>query len=736
MIAPAAILLRPVLPIALVVALVVTAAAFAWHTYRFCALGVRQRVGLWSFRMAAMLIISWLLMQAERREESYKIEQPVLALAVDVSASMTEKLAQAKERRSERAMDFLQDRKLARLADDYRLARYEIGLDLEESTGEMDDIVFNAPRSHIASGINEILDKLRAENLAGIILLSDGLDHSGEALAPQAQSIPIFMPELEEPIELEAAPIPDCWVAEISYPKMMVVNWKASVDVLVRRDGTGKSVFPIHFRQGSRILRTSMIQLEDEEQFRQVSFSVEPLEVGQILYQVEIAPKQDGNPKNNTKEFLIEVTDPKNRVLYLEGSPRWEFKFLKRALLSEKNYQLSAFVRGGDGSFINFSEVAGMTGGDVPTLTAEALREYKVLVLGDLPSTALTEENLRSVRDFVDKGGGLLLIGAAQAYGPAGLHKAPYLEELLPATSKESAKMLEGRFSVDMTPTGRAHSALSSLPHEMRLPPILSFWSPVQVSPFSSVLIATADNSPVLAVRRYGQGRVAMVLSDSLWRWQLGGMDDAVEKSLYNRFVTQLIYWLAPSEKDVEKTALLQVITAKSEYEMREKVTIGAFYEQPPDEKGTLTAKITTPDGRRLAFPMVSSLLGSDVGISRAMNGFKCEFTPQAPGKFQVAVSTPDGTQEQSLLLLVKRAEHERTGAPINRRFLQQLAETSGGQLLQWEDRFDLAKAIKAKPKKIEIVDEYPIWNRWWWLVLLVTLFSLEWYWRRTLDLV
>ncbi len=731
-----AILLRPVLPITLVCLTTVIVGLVSWYTYTRCALGRRQIVGLWCCRMGAVVITGWLLLQPQRREVTYQIEPPVLAVAVDISASMEEKIPRASELRSERALEFLTDGKVRRALDDFRVVYYELGAEVEESAGETDAIAFNAPRSHIGSGINQILTKLRAENVAGVLLLSDGLDHSGESPAPQAKPVPIYVPELEEPIELADVADSDCWIGEVSYPRMMVVNWKASVDVLVRRRGAGKMTFPIHFRQGSRVLRTSMVQFEEDEQFKQVSFSVEPLEVGQILYKVEISPKQDGDAENNSRDFLIEVTDPKNRVLYLEGAPRWEFKFLKRAILSEKNYQLSAFVRGGDGAFINFSELSGTSGGGTPSFEPENLRLYKVVILGDLPGSAAKDEEWRNLRDFVERGGGLLMVGAANAYGSGGLHTASYLEELFPAQAQAGAKMNEGRFSVDLTATGRAHPALSGLPQEMRLPPVLSFWAPVQVSPFSSVLIATADGSPVLVTRRYGQGRTAMLLSDTLWRWQLAAGEDLAEKTLYNRFVTQLVYWLAPSEKDVEKTAILQVITAKSEFEMREEVTVGAVYEQPGDDAEALSAKITTPEGRRLTFPMVAGSLGTDVGLSRTMDGFKCVFTPKSPGKYMVSVSTPDGTQEKNVLLLVTQPEHERTGAPIARDYLQSLAKNSSGRFVAWRKRYDMLKDIPCKPKEVQIVEEYPLWNRWWWLVILIALFCGEWWWRRQLDLV
>ncbi len=735
MMGPAVILIRPVLPIWLIVLVVSLVGVAAWRTYRHCSLTRAQRFGLWGLRMSAVSIIAWLLLQAERRQVRVEREDPVLAIAVDVSASMTDNPSAAKETRRKRARAFLTDGRVRRLVDRYRVFEYQIGAEVSEGLGS-GELLFNAPRSHIGSGINRIVERLQTSNVAAIVLLSDGLDQSGERLSPESLGVPIFIPEIEEPFELEPEKSEDWYIADVSYPKMMVVNWKANVDVLIRRRNRAPATFPVHFKQNSRVLRTSMAEFEQGQRFAQISFTVEPTEVGQALYQVEIAPQADAILENNRKDFIIDVTDPKNRVLYLEGVPRWEFKFLKRALLSEKNYQLSAFVRGGDGSFINFDELSGQAGGQTPTLDEENLQQYKVIILGDMPASALTEEDCRQIRAFVDKGGGLLLVGAARSYGPGGLLAAPYIEELVPVVSLRGASMKEGKFTVDLTSAGRSHPALGELPLEAALPPLLSFWSPVKTGEFSTTLIGTADGSPVLVTRRYGQGRVAVLLSDSLWRWQLGAADTGVEKSLYSRFVTQLVFWLAPNEKDVEKSALLQVVVAKSEVELREKVTIGAVYDAGEGEDGVLTCRITTPEGKPLVYPMLATTLGDEVGLTRSMDGFYCFFSPQVTGRYEVKVSTADGTQEVNIVLLAARPEHEKTGAPINRDYLRSLASDTGGAFVQWKQRYSMLKDLPYDAHELRLVREYPIWDRWWWLVILLFLFCGEWWWRRRADLV
>ena len=64
------------------------------------------------------------------------------------------------------------------------------------------------------------------------------------------------------------------------------------------------------------------------------------------------------------------------------------------------------------------------------------------------------------------------------------------------------------------------------------------------------------------------------------------------------------------------------------------------------------------------------------------------------------------------------------------------LAQATGGAFIEWDDRSDLFEGVPFKPLEVELVDEYPIWNRWWWLIILMGLFCFEWWWRRRLDLV
>ena len=124
----ATILFRPILPVPLLALVVIGVGAFIWYTYTRCALNTRQRLILWGFRMTAILVIAWLLLQAERRKVDYQQERPVLAIAVDASASMTEDIAQDHKTRAEKAIEFLTNRRLTDGSKKYRVFRFRIAM--------------------------------------------------------------------------------------------------------------------------------------------------------------------------------------------------------------------------------------------------------------------------------------------------------------------------------------------------------------------------------------------------------------------------------------------------------------------------------------------------------------------------------------------------------------------------------------------------------------------------------
>ena len=134
-------------------------------------------------------------------------------------------------------------------------------------------------------------------------------------------------------------------------------------------------------------------------------------------------------------------------------------------------------------------------------------------------------------------------------------------------------------------------------------------------------MIETSDGQPVLAARRYGQGRVAILLSNTLWTWQLGGTD-GLGKGLYGRFITQLIHWLNPGGHDAEDSETLQIVIASGEVDLHNPWQSGIWRQG----EIRLRLAVTTPSGETLTIPMRQATWGAS-GTETAQDG-SCAVDP------------------------------------------------------------------------------------------------------------
>ena len=114
------------------------------------------------------------------------------------------------------------------------------------------------------------------------------------------------------------------------------------------------------------------------------------------------------------------------RVLYLEGEPRFEYKFLRRAvgddsaILMESIVHLRSDSQQSDEPLIAKDQ-----------LSQESLARRDVLILGNLGRTDFSDTQLENIADWVEAGGSLLLLGGRNALALGDWPDSP-LDALLP----------------------------------------------------------------------------------------------------------------------------------------------------------------------------------------------------------------------------------------------------------------------------------------------------------------
>jgi len=733
MFANVSILLSPILPVWLLAVLAIAFGWLSWRTYRNCGLPHMDMLFLWSLRMLTFLLLAGLLLLPSRRWSTLQKTLPLLAVVVDQSASMEDSPQPGTRTRLQRAGELLSSGKVKQALSGFRLSYYAVGEELSELGKAPATLTATDARTYLTAGLNSLAERLRGENLAGILLLTDGLDQSVESLDEKARKVPVLLPELEEP-RREEPEVTDYSFGDVSHPRRVTVGSRGKLNFTVKRnrDAAATEVAVI-LRQEGREVSQGSIAFKEQALSAQGDFPLEFAATGNLLYELEIVSPEDAREENNLQEFVIEVTEQQKRILYLEGVPRWDFKFLKRALSTEKDLHLTAFLQGPQGAFLNFDE-APEDGGNrqLPVFSDEGLHKFSLVILGELEENSLPEESRAALARFVERGGGLLLAGGSRLLGDNGLARTEELAAILPVKLPPDGKMAEGHFAPLLTAAARNNQSLSGLA-KTSLPSLLSIWEPVEVTGGGTVLLQTRQENPLLVTGRAGQGRVAVLLSDSFWQWQLGTA--AGEDKLYGNFFLRLLESLAP-DLQAHDDGRLEILLPEREVSVHAKCLIGVLgggSELPP---GGLSCRVQKPDGSDLTLPLATASLGQDFGLSTATPGHQCLFRPAEPGAYQVEILAVDGRRSTREIVIARLPEHERTGAPLNRQWLQQTAVATGGQMMPPERLPEAIRQLPRRHAEYSQTREEPLWNHWLWIALLITLHCLEWYWRRRRDLV
>ena len=224
-------------------------------------------------------------------------------------------------------------------------------------------------------------------------------------------------------------------------------------------------------------------------------------------------------------------------MLYFEGEPRFEMKFIRRAVEDDKNLQVVILQRTAENKYLrrDVGSADELVGGFPKT--REELFAYRAIILGSVEAASFTPEQLRMLADFVSKrGGGLLMLGGRRSFAEGGWAGTP-VGEVLPV----DASTAHGeRRSTSSRALGRSRRA-PARPSRSRRSPTTEAASTREVErdaaghrrstrcarskPGATVLLTGVDNREqdqvVLAYQRYGRGKaLALPIQDS-WLWQM-----------------------------------------------------------------------------------------------------------------------------------------------------------------------------------------------------------------------
>ncbi len=370
---------------------------------------------------------------------------PTLGVLVDDSESMaTQDRIEGSSANAEpigrfkRVTDFLSKDNadsLAKLLDRYKLRLYTNStaskfLGSATNRKELDELMEKlrgtqptGSESRIGDSLRETINSMRGSPPAALLCFTDGVVTSGESLSQVAsfierKDVPVYMigvgdPSPERDIALEDLQVDD----NVFIDDTVTFEAKArgiglggeSIKLRLRNKlvsaGKPSETTPTNDAQFNEVLSDKTTPLDEQSLTLapgngQTSFRLthRPTKAGEYLYQID-TPVLDRelSKDNNRLSRRIRVLDEKIKVLFVDNSPRYEYRFLKQLLERESTVELKTLELDSDPDHVKQDRSAI---GSFPA-TAKQLQEFDVLILGDVSPAVFSPSQLVDIKQFV-----------------------------------------------------------------------------------------------------------------------------------------------------------------------------------------------------------------------------------------------------------------------------------------------------------------------------------------------
>jgi uncharacterized membrane protein len=625
-------------------------------------------------------------------------------------------------------------------------ARHQVRVYRTSARGRVsriDSLPFDGRQSALLSTIGRVEEELDGTPVSGVVVLSDGADNGSRGdespsltdrlSTLRARGVPVYPIGIGSPRFAR-----DVEIASITAPRTALRQATVLLDVVVTHRGYPGTSIPIVVEDSGRIVAQSTIALSREADATPIRLRVPMLDVGarRLLVRVPIQADELIN-ENNARRVQVTVHDRREKILHVEGEPRPQLKFARRAVEGDRQLQLVTLLRSAKDKYLRLgvSDSLELLGG-FPTTRAQ-LFPYRAIVLGSIEASFFTGEQLRMLNEFVsERGGGLLLLGGRGAFAEGG-----YAGTVLSDASPVDMELRRGTVAetaIDLAPVltadGLRHPALQVARTDslvaMRwrtLPALTSVNLLTRVKPGATVLLngRTGDRGalrPLLTTQRYGRGRVLALGAQDDWIWQMHA-DIAVSDSTHELLWQQMLRWLVNDVPDRVETIVDDERPPAEAIPLRAVVRDSAFVRR---NDAMVQATVRAPGGDEQVVPL-------QWGTDRD-GEYTGSFVPAVGGTHEIRVrATTGGDTARAAPAFVTVAEpiDELFHAERRDALLEQLARETGGRSYSADRALDVARDMPYSASGATEVRRLDLWDAPMVLLLLLGLLGSEWVYRR-----
>ncbi|MDJ0366912.1 VWA domain-containing protein [Hymenobacter sp. H14-R3] len=645
-------------------------------------------------RFVVVSFLCFLLLSPFIKTTTTRTEAPTIVLAVDNSQSIS--LFTPKPALSQLTVG------LPQLAATLREKGFRVETrTLTKPNTAPDSLRFTASRTDLSQLLSDSREANAERNLAGVVLVSDGLVNRGQEPQFSEFNFPIFSVALGDTVAKR-----DLRLTDLVYNRVAFSGNKFPLEAEIGYEGYAGGAATVEVREGGRVLQSRRVALPAGRRRVKTTFQLTAPTPGKRRYEVRVLPQTgEFTVLNNARTAFVEVVKGKLRVLLAGAAPHPDLKALRAAILANNNFDLTLVVAG--------------VGAPLP-----AGASFDVAVLHQLPARGgLGQELLARVR--AAKVPVLYVLGAQSDY-------AAY-NQLITGLNVQP----RGAQTDEVTPLPNPGFARLPLDEESRRR--LAQYPPVPV-PFGDLRLGGGAEAalwqqvgrlptqkPLLVFgSAAGSGpRAATLLAENTWQWRLAeAIAHDNHPEVYDRLIGRTLQLLTQNANKKR----LDVYPTQDAFGTQDDVTLGtetynAVFERIYDQKIILTLTDSAKKARTVTF-------------ANAPDGSPLHLGPLPAGlyRYQARATLGGQAQQTSGELLVQNQPLEAQESKADHRLLAQLSRRSGGRLYYPAHLDKLAQDIEKanfKPQLSSEEDLKDLVNLKWLFFALLALLTAEWATRK-----
>jgi hypothetical protein len=650
-----------------------------------------QRIIMGTIRALTVSLIAFFMLSPLFRSTKKKIEEPLIIVAQDQSASI------ATARDSVFYADTyptLLNNLVDELGRDFDVHTFSFGDHIREDI----NFEFTDKQTNITDMLAEVQSRYLNRNVGALILASDGIFNQGvhPQYAMQYLPFPVYTVALGD-----TTPVKDAVVVNVAHNRIAFLDNTFPLEVHARGVLCNGMSSTLRVLKDGRVLFSERISFSGNNDNRFIPVELNAEQAGLQRYRVELLPVEgEIILSNNVKDIYIEVLESKQRVLVLYSSPHPDITAIRQTLEAQENYTVEVF------------EASQFNGNP---------KEFNLAVLHQIPSRQQAFTSLiRKLNDadlpilHILGSGSDLNVFSTLAYGLNISGSADRMDETLPV----------------LNPAFNLFTLSDEFIETLRFfPPLFSPFGTYRESLASKALFhkqigSLVTDAPLMTFTDVSGRKTGIIAGEGLWRWRLTNFSRRGNHIAFNEWLTKSIQYLALREQKDQ----FRIQTQNSWNENEEIEFSAELYNASFEPVNTPEIELVISDEEGNQYPFT---------FSRMRNAYSLKAGSLEPGNYTYSASTQWQNErlEARGAFSVLPLQVEFTNLVADHRLMNSVAERFGGEMFLAADLGQIANIIRergdVKPvfyfekSYLELIDLKYL------LALLIALLTAEWIFRR-----